>query len=99
MNTQKLTMLEMSEDQIRLAERAAKRLGYTQTAYTSTSALLGLFCLPENPEYSRGPVCAGCFVQTLELGLLFVQDLEDLRLDALNEIQRKAHMQRQPVTA
>lgn len=71
---------------ITLAERLAKALGYQQTAYTSTSALWGLFCLPENPEYWKGPrrvLQGGCIINTRELGLLFVQDLEDLGLEDL----------------
>jgi hypothetical protein len=47
--TQGLTQLEFEEEDFAVAERMAKRLGYTQTAYTSTSALWGLFCLPDNP--------------------------------------------------
>ena len=43
--TQQLTQLEFQEEDFPVAERLAKRLGYTQTAYTSSSALWGLFCL------------------------------------------------------
>ena len=46
-----ITQLEMSEQDIEFAERIAKRLGYSQTAYTSTSGLWGLFCLRENPQH------------------------------------------------
>lgn len=69
------------------AEALAGRLGYTQTAYTSSSALWGLFCLPENPrtakpgEATRGG--GGCIIKTAEFGLLFVQDLEDLHAEDL----------------
>jgi len=73
MNTQPLTQLEMSDEDIERAEQIARRLGYTQTAYTSTSALWGLFCLPDRPLQRKG-----CVVKTRELGLLFVQDEEDL---------------------
>lgn len=48
-----ITQLEMSEADIEFAERMAERLGYTQTAYTSTSALWGLFCLPDRPKQTR----------------------------------------------
>ena len=75
----------MSEADIELAERAAKRLGYTQTAYTSTSGLWGLFCLPDRPTQRKG-----CFIKTAEFGLLFVADLEDLLLYKLAEEERKA---------
>lgn len=84
MNTQNLTMLEMSEAQIEFAEKVAKRLGFTQTAYTSTSALWGLFCLPDHAKHKHG-----CLVQTVELGLLFISDLEDLQLHTLADEQRK----------
>jgi len=73
MNTQPLTQLEMSDEDIERAEQIARRLGYTQTAYTSTSALWGLFCLPDRPLQRKG-----CVIKTRELGLLFVQDEEDL---------------------
>ena len=71
-----LTMVTMTEDEIEKAERIARRLGYTQTAYTSTSALFGLFCLRDR----RGDK-AGCVILTKELGFMFVSDLEDLNID------------------
>lgn len=70
---QTLTMVEFTDDDFILAERMAKRLGFTQTAYTTTSALWGLFCLPDRAAQRRG-----CIVKTRELGLLYVQDAEDL---------------------
>ena len=81
--TQPLTQLEFSEADFPIAERVAKRLGYTQTAYTSTSALWGLFCLPENPATAKkGQATRGaCIIKTQELGFLVVKDLEDLHLD------------------
>lgn len=63
------------------AKKLARHLGYEQTAYTSTSALWGLFCLPENPRTWRGAkqaLTGGCIIKTMELGLMFVQDVEDL---------------------
>ncbi len=79
--TQPLTQLEFRPEDFPRAEALAASLGYQQTAYTSTSALWGLFCLPENPEYWKGPRRArqgGCIINTRELGLLFVQLEEDL---------------------
>lgn len=52
--TQQLTQVEMTEEQIKFAERVAARLGYSQTAYTSTSALWGLFCLPDHAKHRHG---------------------------------------------
>ena len=77
-----LTQVEFDEADHAMAEAIAKRLGYEQMAYTSTSALWGLFCLPENPRYAkRGQrIDGGCIIKTRELGLLFVQDGEDLNL-------------------
>lgn len=75
-NTQTLTQLDFEEEDFEIAERMAKALGYTQTAYTSTSALWGLYCLPDNARQ-----CSGCVIKTKELGFLFVQDLEDVHLD------------------
>ena len=70
-----LTQLEFTGDDFDVAEQIARRLGYTQTAYTSTSALWGLFCLR-----GRASQRAGCVIRTRELGWLFVQDVEDLNL-------------------
>lgn len=77
--TQPLTQVEFDDDDFAKAEQIAKALGYKQTVYTSTSALWGLFCLPENPAFvKRGEqVHGGCIIKTKELGLLFVQDGED----------------------
>lgn len=82
-----ITPLEFTpEDHDRAAEMA-KRLGYSQTAYTSTSGLWGLFCLPENPylkmlpSKNLPPYRSGCIIKTKEFGLLFVQDREDLGLE------------------
>lgn len=78
-----ITQLEFEESDFPKAERIAERLGYTQTAYTSTSGLWGLFCLGENPRTWRGPARAleaGCIIKTKEFGLMFIQDLEDLNL-------------------
>ena len=49
-----ITQLEMTYSDIEFAERMATALGYTQTAYTSTSGLWGLFLLRDNPEHSGG---------------------------------------------
>ena len=81
--TTALTQLEFEGADFEKAEKIAAALGYEQTAYTSTSALWGLFCLPENPRYWRGKpqaLTGGCIIKTLELGFLFVQDGEDLHL-------------------
>jgi hypothetical protein len=68
-----ITQLEFDEKDFPIAEEIAKRLGYTQTAYTSTSALWGLFCLPDDASMK-----SGCIVKTKQFGFMFVQDLEDL---------------------
>lgn len=87
MKTPKITQLEMTDADIELAERAAQSKGYTQTAYTSTSGLIGLYCLRDSAS-DRKP--DGCFVKTQEFGLLFVSDLEDLQLHDLADEERKA---------
>ena len=81
-----ITQVEMTEADIELAEKAAARLGYTQTAYTSSSALWGLFCLRDSAK-DRKPEC--CFIKTAEFGLLRVSDLGDLQLHDLAEEERK----------
>lgn len=81
--TQLLTQVPFEDLDFDIARRIAGKLGYEQTAYTSTSALWGMFCLPENPEYHPNkPHRGGCIIKTVELGFLFVQDLEELNLDA-----------------
>ncbi len=86
-----ITQLEMSEAEIELAEKAARRLGYEQTAYTSTSAIWGLFCLPENPAKRSGQVIrGGVFFKTAEFGIVFLQDLEDLHCNDLIVQERSA---------
>lgn len=74
-----LTPIEFEESDFPKAEKLAEALGYEQTAYTSTSALWGLFCLPENPAYANGrPTRGGCIIKTKQFGLMFVQDTEDI---------------------
>jgi hypothetical protein len=78
---QPLTQIDygMTSADMETAERIARALGYKQTAYTSTSALYGLFCIPENPA-SPGRYTGGCIIKTREIGFLFVADGEDLGL-------------------
>jgi hypothetical protein len=83
METKPITQLEFAGSDFELAEAVAKRLGFTQTVYTSSSALIGLFCLPD-----RAGQREGCIIKTREFGLMFVSDLEDLKMDDLNEKQR-----------
>jgi hypothetical protein len=78
-----LTQLEMSEAEVSLCEEAAKRLGYEQTAYTSSSMIWGLYCLPENPKFRNKPHRGGVFMKTAELGILFVAGLDDLQFHDL----------------
>lgn len=74
-----ITQIEFTERDHHTAHRMAEHLGYQQTAYTSTSALWGLFCLPENPEYHpKAPHRGGCIIKTAEFGLVFIQDAEDM---------------------
>lgn len=88
LKTPPITQLEFDgKDDFKNAEKIARRLGYKQTAYTSTSGLWGLFCLNENPAHSPGarhhlpPFTAGCIIKTKEFGFLFLQDVEDLHME------------------
>jgi len=75
--TSTISVLGMTDHQIKQAQRVAKTLGYGEsTAYTSTSAAAGLYCLPLTNAQKRGVL-----VQTKELGLIFIQGAEDLGLD------------------
>ena len=89
--TQALTQVEFDEEDFRVAERVARRLGYTQTAYTSTSALWGLFCLPDRATQKKG-----CVIKTRELGLMFVQDLEDMLMATTEEAIATTKGKREP---
>lgn len=60
LTTQGLTQLEFDESDFPIAQKIATALGYEQTAYTSTSALWGMFCLPESPETVKGRKCGKC---------------------------------------
>lgn len=80
-----ITPVEMTAEEIELCERAAGRIGFTQTAYTSSSGLWGLFCLPDHARHRHG-----CFIKTAQFGILFVSDLEDLQLHDLAEEERRA---------
>ncbi len=80
-----IRQLEMTEADIEFAERIAKRLGYTQTAYTSSSELWGLYCLPDHSRHKHG-----CIIKTAQFGFLFVADLEDLQLHDLFSDELKA---------
>lgn len=87
MNAPSIQQIEMTESEIEIAEEVAKRLGYEQTAYTSTSGLWGLFCLPENPATWRGDkraLSGGCIIKTKEFGIMFVADLEDMGMHDLS---------------
>lgn len=82
-----LKQREFIGEDFTIAALIAKRLGYTQTAYTSTSALIGLYCLRDHARMR-----AGCIIKTQELGFLFVQDVEDLNMPEgqdLNVPQRR----------
>ncbi len=83
-----LNQVEMSNAEIELCEAAAKRLGYTQTVYTSTSGLWGLFCHRDSAK-DRKP--AGCFIKTKEFGTVFISDLEDLQLHDIAGQERLNH--------
>ena len=73
-----LTQLEFEETDFPIAEKIAQRLGFTQTAYTSTSGLWGLFCLPDRANQRHG-----CIIKTRQFGFLFVADLEDMLMKDL----------------
>lgn len=74
-----IEQIEMTDADIEFAERIAKRLGFSQTAYTSSSALWGLFCLPDHANHRHG-----CIIKTRQFGFLFVADLEDMQMHDLH---------------
>ena len=92
--TQPLTQLEFTPEDHETAERVARFLGYTQTAYTSTSALWGLFCLRDSAADRKRPAC---IIKTRELGMLVVQDLEDLGLNDIGDPSGTVYVDGEPV--
>lgn len=95
MNTAKqLTQMEFDEADFALAERMARRLGYTQTAYTSSSDLIGLFCLRDRPRQN-----AACIIKTREFGLMAVMTAEDLNLEVRCRQVESEHEEKQWVRA
>jgi len=80
-----IQQIEMTESEIEFAEKIAAQLGFQQTAYTSTSGLWGLFCLPDHAHHRHG-----CIIKTREFGFLFVADLEDCQLHKLSAEERSA---------
>ncbi len=82
-----IDQVEMTEADVEFAERIAKRLGFTQTAYTSSSELWGLYCLPDHEKHRHG-----CIIKTKKFGFLFVADLGDMQLhDMTSEDYQTGH--------
>lgn len=77
-----ITVLEMTPEQVEFAEKAAQKLGFTQTAYESSS-LPGVYCLPDRPNHKHGVL-----IQTKEYGLCMFSDLEDLNLYDMADEER-----------
>lgn len=76
-----LTQLEFEKEDFEKAAKIAQRLGFKDnTFYTSSSALWGLYC-----NRSRSSQKSGCIVKTKELGLIYVQTIEDLNMEDLME--------------
>ncbi len=75
-----LETLEMNEEEIEIAEKIAKKLGYSQTAYTSSSGLWGLNCIGNNEKHREGVV-----IKTKHYGFMFVADLQCMRMYELEK--------------
>ncbi len=75
MKAPKIQQIEFTEKDHKTAQKIAEKLGYIQTAYTSSSGLWGLFCLRDSAEDTQG-----CIIKTEQFGFMFVQDSEDLNL-------------------
>lgn len=93
-DTQPLTQLEFTPDDHDTAERVARHLGYSQYSYTSTSALWGYFCLRDSDTDRKRPAC---IIKTRELGMLVVQDLEDLGLNDAGDPAGTVYVDGEPV--
>lgn len=79
--TKELSQLPFTDSDVDRAKKIARHLGYGDNcAYTSGSALTGMFCLASHPGQKTG-----CIVKTTQLGFVFVATLEDLHLENLDE--------------
>ena len=58
-----ITQIEFKDNDFENAERIAKELGFNQTAYTSTSELIGLFCILDAEQYKRAKK-SGCIIKS-----------------------------------
>ncbi len=73
-----ITQLAFDDADFTQAKALARTLGYgDNTAYTSSSAMWGLFCLRRTPDQAEG-----CIIKTKEFGLMFVQTLNDLNIES-----------------
>ena len=73
-----LTQREFTDKDFEGAKKLADILGYGEsTAYTSTSDLIGLHCMPDQQQYGSG-LMGGSIIATEEFGLMFVQTVEDI---------------------
>lgn len=73
--TNALTLVEFTEDDVTKAKAIAATLGYHECAYTSSGVLPGLQCLATADRRTSGAI-----IKTREVGFLFVQHGEDLNL-------------------
>lgn len=67
-----ITVEEFKPEDHAIAQDIAERLGFTQTAYTSSS-LPGLYCLPDHCDHRHGVI-----IKTREYGMMFCADVEDM---------------------
>tara|TARA_R110000868_G_C10591080_1_gene739582 strand:+ start:142 stop:357 length:216 start_codon:yes stop_codon:yes gene_type:complete len=68
-----LTLLEFSPDDFAPAHALCAKLGYgTSYAYTTSSEIPGLYCLPLRANQNTTVIC-----KTAEFGLIAVQTFED----------------------
>mgnify|MGYP001616630795 CR=1 FL=1 len=74
--TAAITMVEMTDRDIDLAERAAKRLGFAQTAYTSTSG----WAIDNLPPGVTADDIEGCQASCVACGRSFARCDEDQEL-------------------
>lgn len=67
-------MLEFSTDEdFATAERICRKLGYGDSwAYTTSSSVPGLYCLPTRPTQRQKIV-----VKTSELGFIVIEEIEE----------------------
>jgi hypothetical protein len=69
----RLTFIEFDREDFEPAQELCKKLGYRDSyAYTTSSSIPGLYCIPLRANQNTTVIC-----KTMEFGLVAIQTFED----------------------